>query len=105
MWSWLKDFGGMPAVVLAEEGLKREIILNYYNTLIRRDIIEKHKIRNEMVLKDLIKLLLNATHYTGSKLFRTLKSLDHSVGKEKANWFGHTIQVTMTPAWKFFINE
>jgi predicted AAA+ superfamily ATPase len=26
-------------------------------------------------------------------------------GKEKANWFGHTIQVTMTPAWKFFMNE
>jgi predicted AAA+ superfamily ATPase len=75
------EYGGMPAVVLAEEGLKNEIILNYYNTLIRRDIIERYKIRNEPVLKDLIKLLMNATHYTGNKLFRTLKSLDHSIGK------------------------
>lgn len=45
---YLED-GGMPAVVLAEKGLKKEIILNYFNTLIRRDIIEKFKIRNEEV--------------------------------------------------------
>jgi predicted AAA+ superfamily ATPase len=93
------EYGGMPAVVLAEEGLKREIILNYYNTLIRRDIIEKYKIRNEMVLKDLIKLLLNATHYTGSKLFRTLKSLDHSVGK--ATILKYVSYITDS----FFMNE
>jgi predicted AAA+ superfamily ATPase len=93
------EYGGMPAVVLAEEGLKREIILNYYNTLIRRDIIEKYRIRNEMVLKDLIKLLLNATHYTGSKLFRTLKSLDHSIGK--ATILKYVSYITDS----FFMNE
>ncbi|MCP5104174.1 MAG: ATP-binding protein, partial [bacterium] len=75
------ESGGMPAVVLADESLKKEILLNYYNTVIRRDIIEKHNIRNEEVLKDLIKLLLNATRFTGTKLFHNIKSLGHSVGK------------------------
>jgi predicted AAA+ superfamily ATPase len=73
--------GGMPEVVLAERGLKKEILINYYNTLIRRDIIEKYKIRNEEALKDLIKLLLNATHFTGTKLFNNVKSLGHKIGK------------------------
>jgi len=77
---YLED-GGMPAVVLAEKGLKKEIILNYFNTLIRRDIIEKFKIRNEEVLKDLLKLLMNATHFTGTRIFNNLKSLGHIVGK------------------------
>jgi predicted AAA+ superfamily ATPase len=75
------EYGGMPAVVQAEKGLKKEILLNYYNTLIRRDIIEKYKIRNEEVLKELLKLLLNATHFTGTKLFHNLTSLGHRVGK------------------------
>ncbi|HLP48566.1 MAG TPA: ATP-binding protein [Candidatus Deferrimicrobium sp.] len=73
--------GGMPAVVLAEKGLKKEIILNYFNTLIRRDIIEKFKIRNEEVLKDLLKLLMNATHFTGTRIFNNLKSLGHIISK------------------------
>jgi hypothetical protein len=75
------EYGGMPAVVLAEKSLKREILLNYYNTLIRRDIIEKYRIRNEEALKGLLKLLLNATHFTGTRLFNNLKSLGHNVGK------------------------
>ncbi|UCH97427.1 MAG: ATP-binding protein [Candidatus Aminicenantes bacterium] len=75
------EMGGMPAVVLAEKGLKKEILINYYNTLIRRDIIEKYNIRNEEVLKDLIKLLLNATHFTGTKLFNNIKSLGYKIGK------------------------
>ncbi|OGF68065.1 MAG: hypothetical protein A2Y62_13830 [Candidatus Fischerbacteria bacterium RBG_13_37_8] len=74
-------FGGMPEVVLAGQHIKNDIIRNYYNTLIRRDIIEKYRIRGEVILKDLIKLLINSTHYTGSKLFNTLKSIGHSVGK------------------------
>lgn len=75
------ELGGMPAVVLAEKTLKKELILNYYNTLIRRDIIEKYRIKNEEVLKDLLKLLLNATQFTGTRLFNNLKGLGHKVGK------------------------
>ena len=75
------EFGGMPEVVLASEGKKAELIHSYYNTVVRRDIIERFKIRNEESLKALLRLLLNSTSYTISKLYNTLKSLNFEVGK------------------------
>ncbi len=74
-------FGGLPAVVLANEEQKAEILHNYYNTVIRRDIIERFKIKNEESLKALLNLLLNTTTYTISKMYNTLKSLNLEVGK------------------------
>ncbi|MEA2033532.1 MAG: ATP-binding protein [Euryarchaeota archaeon] len=75
------EFGGMPEVVLASEGEKSELIHSYYNTVVRRDIIERFKIRNEESLKALLRLLLNSTSYTISKLYNNLKSLNYEVGK------------------------
>ena len=75
------ELGGMPEVVLADEDKKLEIIHNYYNTVIRRDIIERFKVRNEESLKALLGLLLNSTSYSISKLYNTLKSLNFEVGK------------------------
>ena len=75
------EVGGMPEVVLADEARKIDIIHNYYNTVIRRDIIERFKIRNEESLKALLNLLLNSTSYSISKLYNTLKSLNFEVGK------------------------
>lgn len=75
------EIGGMPEVVLADEARKIDIIHNYYNTVIRRDIIERFKIRNEESLKALLSLLLNSTSYSISKLYNTLKSLNFEVGK------------------------
>ncbi len=75
------EFGGMPEVVLASEGKKAELIHSYYNTIVRRDLIERFKIRNEESLKALLRLLLNSTSYTISKLYNNLKSLNYEVGK------------------------
>ncbi len=75
------EFGGMPEVVLASRGKKADIIHSYYNTVVRRDIIERFKIRNEESLKALLRLLLNSTSYTISKLYNNLKSLNFEVGK------------------------
>ena len=75
------ELGGLPEVVLADKNKKLEIIHNYYNTVIRRDIIERFKIRNEESLKALLNLLLNSTSYSISKLYNTLKSLNFEVGK------------------------
>lgn len=75
------EFGGMPEVVLASEGKKAELIHSYYNTVVRRDIIDRFKIRNEESLKALLRLLLNSTSYTISKLYNNLKSMNFEVGK------------------------
>lgn len=75
------NLGGMPEIVLATEEKKIEIIHSYYNTVIRRDIIERFKVKNEESLKSLLKLLLNSTSYSISKMYNTLKSLNFEVGK------------------------
>ncbi len=75
------NFGGMPEVTLASEDKKLEILHSYYDTVIRRDIIERFKVKNEESLKTLLRLLLNTTSYSISKMYNTLKSLNFEVGK------------------------
>lgn len=73
--------GGLPEIVLAGEDKRDETINSYYQTVVRRDIIERNKVKNEEALKALLQLLLNSTTYSVSKLYDTLKSAGHAVGK------------------------
>lgn len=73
--------GGMPEIVLAETGLRPLILINYMNTFVDRDIIERYRLRNTEAFSDLLRLLPNIRNFTYSKLANTLKSLGHSVGK------------------------
>jgi len=74
-------YGGMPEIVLSGEEKKLEILREYYKTVLRRDIIERFKVRNEEGLKALLLLLLNSTSYSLTKLYNTLKSLGYRIGK------------------------
>lgn len=68
------NYGGFPEVVLVDEGRKLLILDEYFQTFLGRDLIERYKVRNEEEIKTLIKLLLNSSFYTSSKLTNTLKS-------------------------------
>lgn len=74
-------YGALPEIVLADEDKKIEIAHSYYQTVIRRDIIERYKIKNEEALKATLRLLLNSTSYSISKVYNTLKSLNYEIGK------------------------
>lgn len=74
-------FGGLPEIVLSEEGLKPLLLTEYYNTFVLRDVIERNKLRNTEALRDLLRLILNTRYYTYTKLANTLKSLGHDIGK------------------------
>ena len=74
-------YGGMPEVVLAKEDKKFEIIQQYYGTVVSRDIIERFRVKNEEGLKAMIRLLLNSTQYSISRMYDTLKSLNYEIGK------------------------
>ena len=79
-------FGGLPEVVLTEDkGKKKELLQNYFQTVVRKEIIERFKIKNQEGLKILLRLLLNSTHFTVSKLYNNLKSLGHQIGKSTLN--------------------
>jgi hypothetical protein len=75
------NYGGLPEVVLTSEEMKREILSHYYATVLRRDIIERFKIKNEEALKAMLRLLLNSTYYSISRLYNNLKSSGYAIGK------------------------
>ena len=52
-------YGGLPEIVLSKRELKFEISQSYYKTVLRRDLVERYKIKNEEVLKALLRLLIN----------------------------------------------
>jgi len=74
------ESGGLPEVVLSLDK-KIDILQSYYQTVVRRDIIERHKIKNEEALKATILLLSNSKEYSISKLHNTLASAQYKIGK------------------------
>lgn len=74
-------FGGLPEIVLAEEGLRSLILTGYFSTFVDRDIVERYKLRKRETFTDLLRLLPNTQSYTYSKLANSLKSMGHSLGK------------------------
>lgn len=74
-------YGGFPEIVLSDEGKKPLILDEYYQTFLRKDIIERYKIRGEEELKILIQLLLNSPYFTYSSLAKSLKLAGFSTGK------------------------
>lgn len=51
------DYGGYPEVAL-EDKLKLEILKEYYETIIARDLMERFSLRNIQLLKEMLKYLL-----------------------------------------------
>lgn len=74
-------YGGMPEVVLSDESQKKNILQQYYATVLRRDVIERFKIKNEEALKTMIQLIVNSTFFSLSQISNTLKSANIKVGK------------------------
>ncbi|MCX6690776.1 MAG: ATP-binding protein, partial [Methanoregula sp.] len=83
-------YGGMPEVVLAPEEKKIELLQQYYNTVVSKDIAERFRIRNDEALRTLLRLLINSNRYSISKLYNTMKSMGNAVGKTSlANYIGY----------------
>jgi uncharacterized protein len=74
-------YGGLPEIVIIDEDKKFELAQSYYSTVIKRDIVERYKIKNEESLKALLKLLLDSKEYSISKSYNNLKSLGYEIGK------------------------
>ena len=74
-------YGGLPEIVLIDENKKFELAQSYYATVIKRDIIERYKIKNGEVLKAILKLLLDSKEYSISKSYNNLKSIGYGLSK------------------------
>jgi hypothetical protein len=92
-------FGGLPAVVLTTPEKKQELLQSYFQTVVQRDIAERHRIDNDTALRVLLKLLLNSNYITISKLTNSLKSMNIPVGKSTINNYLSYIESS------YFMNE
>lgn len=92
-------FGGLPAVVLTQQEKKQELLQSYFQTVVQKDIAERYKIDNDVALRTLLKLLLNSTYITISKLHNSLKSLGIPVGKSTIDNYLSYIESS------YFMNE
>lgn len=80
-------FGALPAVILTSQEKKQELLQSYFQTVVQLDIAERHKIDNDIALRTLLKLLLNANYITISKLYNSLKSMGVAVGKSTVDTY------------------
>jgi len=66
-------YGGFPEIYDSDELERKEVMQEYFRTLVQRDLIERFSIRQEALLKATIKLVLNSLTISISKLTKTLK--------------------------------
>jgi len=72
---------------------------SYFQTVVQRDVTERHKIDNDTALRTLLKLLLNSSYITISKLANSLKSMSIPVGKSTVDTYISYIESS------YFMNE
>lgn len=76
--------GGFPEIIKALETDHKAILQDYVNTVIYRDLIERHKLTNLTLLKYLVKTLLRMPGqlFSTHKFFKDLKSQGIGVSKD-----------------------
>jgi predicted AAA+ superfamily ATPase len=76
--------GGFPAVQHMPDNEWRETLQGYVNTVILRDIVERHNVSNIVLLKYLTKFLLAnaASPFSVNKFHNDIKSRGYKAGKE-----------------------
>ena len=76
--------GGFPETVAANGDLQKRILSDYVDLIIYRDVIERYGIKNNALLKHLIKYAFTniGTLVSFTKLFNDLKSQGFKIGKD-----------------------
>ena len=105
------QFGGFPEILGTEASLHREILQGYMDSVIYRDIIERHHVKNHIALHQLLlHCLQNATGLLSvNKLFQQFKSRGMSVGKdslyEYVNYFEDAYCLFPVSVYSFSLNK
>ncbi|MFH1119363.1 MAG: ATP-binding protein [Bacteroidota bacterium] len=76
----VKDYsqnGGFPEIQNLDPNMKTEILQGYIDTVLLKDVIERHGINNITVMKHLVRTLMSSCgkKFSINKFYNTLKSL------------------------------
>lgn len=77
-------WGGFPEVIGIDERFKAQVLQEYFNVMLYRDLVERHEIRDVAILKYLLKRLIGSftKEFSVNKLYNDLKSRGFSIGKD-----------------------
>jgi predicted AAA+ superfamily ATPase len=76
----VKDYlegGGFPEVQKLDRNLRIEILQGYIDSVLLKDIVERHKVSNILVFKHLVRHIMNSSggQFSVNKFFNTMKSM------------------------------
>jgi len=77
-------FGGFPEIPFLEEELKIKTLQEYFEVMLYKDIVERYKIKDTLVLKYFLKRIAESTgkFLSINKIYNELKSLGLRVSKD-----------------------
>lgn len=84
--------GGLPEVVLADEALRPRILKEYVDILFYRDLVERHRIANPLLMRRLLRHCLGnpASLFNVHKLYQYFRSQGLSLSKDTLyNYLGY----------------
>jgi predicted AAA+ superfamily ATPase len=88
----VKDYlkiGGFPEVQDLEDNLRIEILQGYIDSVLLKDIIERHRVSNVMVIKHMVRNIMNSPcgKFSVNKFYNTLKSMSIKCTKNDLYWY------------------
>jgi predicted AAA+ superfamily ATPase len=71
------EMGGFPEIQKLDSNLRIEVLQGYIDSVLLKDIIERHKVSNILVLKHLVRHIMNSSggQFSVNKFFNTMKSM------------------------------
>lgn len=77
-------WGGYPELMTVDQRFKSQVLQEYFNVMLYRDLVERYKISDPALLKYLLKRLISSftKEFSVNKLYFDLKSRGFSVGKD-----------------------
>lgn len=104
-------YGGFPETVSLDPRSIRELLQGYIDVVVYRDIIERHKVGNTHVVRELIKYCLQnvSSLMSVNKIYSRFKSQGKSLGKsslyEYMEYLEDAYCVFTVPVYRFSANE
>jgi len=83
------QFGGYPEIIAMEPELAQKALQSYFEVMLFRDIIERHRVTNVVALKQFLKKVFSniANPFSVNKFFNELKSQGVAVSKNDVYQF------------------
>lgn len=91
------DLGGLPEIVLAEPALRPRILKEYLDLVFYRDLVERHKVNNPVLLRELLRTLLStpAALVSIHKLYQDFRSRGLSLSKDTLYSYVHYLEESL----------